>query len=502
MESKSVKKRHAEQTIDDLLQDEDVLLLTEEQRKALDEVLKGNNVCVCGSAGTGKSYLIRVLVKILRGVGKRVRITASTGIAASNLNLGATTLHSFVGSGLCKESAEREAVKIASNDNTKKQWKYTEVLIIDEISMVRPDFWDKICYIAKVVREQVVPFGGMQVIVFGDWAQLPPVVSKMDKKSVGYKDIKYCFQSVGWKEVIGDNVIILKSVIRQKDPKFVELLRQIRDGDLSEDSKRLILTRVRAKLDCPEGIIPARIMPRKKDVKKHNDQEMEKISEPPFIFLKTEKLINCQSTDSDANLAITKLRESLKKRVDDEVILKKGAVVILTVNLSQDFVNGLQGVVTGFEDGLPIVKFINGYEEKIKKYSWSQKVERKGKDKGYVGVSIEQIPLTPAWAITTHKSQGMTIKFLEIDLSAKNFEVGQAYVALSRAVDLEGLTILCFHENSIKNDPLVVEFYKKYSSNPTLQNRDHKEENSSKISESESNKKQKINFPARNFPFK
>ena len=431
-------------------------------------VVKRENIFITGSGGTGKTYLLRKIANLLKEKNLNVAITASTGVAA--IQIEGTTLHSFAGLGLAEESVE-VLLKRLNNPNKKYEtnyrWKITQVLIIDEISMIHPSYFKKLDIIAKSIRNCNLPFGGIQIIVFGDFFQLMPVPKANQK-------IDFCFQLYEWKNCI-KRVIILKHIHRQNDIKFVELLERFRKGVPTKLDLEIIRSRVNIK-DCGgvEGetnIEPTRLYPIRFEVEKINKHYLKKI-ESELVIYTLEKV--CMDYEHEFGVFETVNNFILHSQIEPELQLKIGAQVMLIINLSiqKGLVNGSRGVVTGFTNKGPIVKFINGIEREIVSYEWNPT-----KFKFRNIVTIKQIPLILAWAITIHKCQGMTLDFAEIDLSRNVFAQGQAYVALSRIKCLENLRIISFDEKSIQVNPLVKQYYEQ------LENKQEEQSNNNIITQ-------------------
>ncbi|RXG60294.1 ATP-dependent DNA helicase PIF1 [Armadillidium vulgare] len=340
-------------------------------------------------------------------------------------------------------------------------WKTCKHLIIDEISMVDGEFFEKMEAVARNILGNDKPFGGIQLILCGDFLQLPPVSTKGAKKS-------FCFQTSAWDKCINTNIELFE-VKRQNDPLFIEILQNIRIGRCNPDHEKVLAETVNNNVER-EGIKATRLCTHKDDVEHINSVQLKKLPGDSKIF---------SSVDSDPYLSDT-LDNSTP--VLGKLHLKVGAQVMLMKNLdvSQGLVNGARGVVTGFLEqvmmlyvaifpadssllkcvtifslslsGLPIVKFTSGMVKELGHEKWSIKA------RGGLVVTRRQIPLKLAWAFSIHKSQGMTLDCVEMSLS-KVFEAGQAYVALSRARNLKSLRILDFNTGCIKAHSDVQRFY-------------------------------------------
>ncbi|NXW16255.1 PIF1 helicase, partial [Circaetus pectoralis] len=406
--------------------------LSAEQEAVLGAVRSGKSVFFTGCAGTGKSFLLKKIVGSLPP--KSTYATASTGVAACHI--GGTTLHAFAGIGSGKAPLE-QCIQLAERPGVRQHWLACQHLIIDEISMVDGKFFDKLEAVARAVRKRDEPFGGIQLIICGDFLQLPPVCKANEETN-------FCFQAKSWRKCIHINME-LTEVRRQTDKTFVSLLSAVRLGRCTEEVTRLLM-QTAANRSERDGILATRLCTHKDDVEITNERCLQQLSGKVHTF---------EALDSDPMLV--KLIDA-QCPVGGRVELKLGAQVMLAKNLdvSQGLVNGARGVVVGFESeqkGLPKVRFLCGATQVIKMEKWVFK--------GLSGVHLsrQQLPLKLAWAISIHKSQGMSLDCVEISLS-RVFECGQAYVALSRARSLAGLRVLDFDPKVVRADPSVLQFYK------------------------------------------
>ena len=418
--------------------------LDDVQYRALVTFCGGTSGLISGSAGNGKSFLLKRVIEILRERGLRVAVCASTGIAAQNLMSGANTIHSFVGPGWNNkiEDFKRNLVRYRRNV---KRWKETQVLIIDEISMLSPELFEKFEHMARIARNCDLLFGGLQVICCGDWAQLPPIILQ-DKKRDRAKTLDFCFESEVFQKCM-KRVFSLEICYRQaQDREFYDLLQEIRKGQLSKDS----LKKLESRVNNVGKNKYTKLYAVKRKVIAENARCLSQINEPEMKY--DGKYINIGLTFQMYEILKEKLKQSLV--VEEDVILKKGAMVILTVNLDvpRGLANGSQGIIEDFsEEGNPVVRFINGVVETIEPYTWKMYFD----DNELSSITFTQIPLILAFAITIHKSQSMTIKYVEVDLGSDIFEYGQAYTALSRCPSLDGLNIVKFNPSSILVHPKI-----------------------------------------------
>ena len=420
------------------------------QDNIVDEVLNGSSMFITGVAGTGKSYLIRRLYANLVQQGKRVSNTAYTRIAAANIS--GTTLHYFSGVGI-DTNYKRMKEKVKKNQRARENWRTCDVLIIDEASMLGRKFFENLNKIAQKYRESCEFFGGIQLILVGDFFQLPPI-----------KD-DFLFDSNAFLDNV-TNFYELKHNYRQNEEKFLELLHEVRFANVTEKSKDLLKEHAKKR---KMGRKPVMLYSTRKNVDYENKCELDLIN-----FLAREfKAVDMLITEDNDKIVLkyeSKTGMMYKKMLDrslfkDVLKLKKGAQVILTKNLSFDsgLYNGSKGEVIGFRkiNGviLPVVKFdscdnpVTIHQEEI-----SINIRKKNE---VIQLTRKQIPLILAWAITIHKCQGLTLDCVEISMD-DIFENGQFYVALSRVKSLDGLFIKNYDASKIKTNDDVIHFYEKY----------------------------------------
>ncbi|KAL4608293.1 ATP-dependent DNA helicase PIF1 [Arapaima gigas] len=421
--------------------------LSKEQAQVLDAILSGKNIFFTGSAGTGKSYLLKRIVGSLPP--KTTYATASTGVAACHI--GGTTLHNFAGIGSGSAPLE-QCLELAQRPGVLQHWTSCRHLIIDEISMVEAEFFDKLEAIARSIKRSSEPFGGIQLIVCGDFLQLPPVTKGKGKPSFCFQ-ANLCRQAKSWRKCIHLNME-LTEVRRQTDKAFVSILQEVRLGRVTEEVTSELMKTAYNRIER-DGILATRLCTHKDDVEMTNENKLQQL---PGV------LHSFEAVDSDPLLVKTIDAQS---PVGQLLQLKVGAQVMLTKNLDvqRGLVNGARGVVVSFEPGnkgLPRVRFLCGVTEVMKPERWVFKAN------GGLYLSRQQLPLKLAWAISIHKSQGMTLDCVEISL-ARVFECGQAYVALSRARSLEGLRVMDFNPRVVRADPDVLFFYKRLRKDRILQ---------------------------------
>ena len=408
--------------------------MNSEQQVIFNEVKQGSNVLILGSAGTGKSYTLNAIVEWAKKEEKKIGITSSTGVSA--INIKGRTIHSFLGIGLAKTTPYNMYTKSKKNSKLLKTIRELQILIIDELSMISAELFDKISEYMGLMRKINKPFGGVQLVLCGDMYQLPPVGGE------------YCFKSNAW-NLIGLRVHILKKIIRQeKDEIFKSILENAKLGIVSEEHLKIL----KGKRNSEFGEVKPTILYSKNiNVDVINQVEYEKV-------IKTgekERVFQTQYIpDNDEMRAWAKLNN-----IPSELRLCIGAQVMITANLSVEdgFANGTRCMVSGFTlQGEPIVVLKTGEQIIIDPFPFTDG----GGDEEDAERVVRAIPLKLAYALTIHKSQSCTLDAVVLDLGYDIFEYGQAYTALSRVRDLDSVRISNIRKESFKTHPDVVEFYR------------------------------------------
>lgn len=422
---------------------------TEKQKYAMDQMIKGKNIFLTGQAGVGKSFVVKKFIDLYRENmeedNKRIFVTSTTGISA--LVVGGQTIHRFCGIGLGDKSIDELFKKVMQNAKTKKRYLQTRILIIDEISMMAPELFDKIDLLFRRVRRQNVPFGGIQLIVSGDLLQLPPV------KAEGF-----IFDSFNWDEVIHET-IYLTEVMRQNESVFIQTLNKIRKGEVDEEVKAVLESR---RVPPPEnefGVLPSQLFSKRDRVKKVNDEELKRLIDGG----ETTKIFKCEyefgKSVKEENKEYLKALMMEQSDIDEEITLCTKCQVMLKVNMPElRLANGSRGIILGFGPitGNPIVQFLDGRYMEIAPHAWEME---EGKEK----IVKRQMPLQLAFAISFHKSQGSTLEYVIIDIGREVFEYGQTYVALSRVKSLDGLFIINHIDyTKIRANPRVLAYYGRF----------------------------------------
>lgn len=405
--------------------------LSVEQKAILEFIRNGDNVFFTGPGGCGKSFLLQTLIKERHGH-PGVYVTAMTGIAATHI--GGTTLHSFAGIGLGKGTLAELIENVSKFQKSVQRWKTATMLIVDEVSMLSAVLFEQLEAIARHFRQNSNFFGGLQIVFVGDFAQLPPV-DKTNSK------VGMLFQSAVWQSA-GIKEIELNRPFRQKESDMIDALTDIRFGVVSPRA-RDFLQSVSRPLVFSDGIEPTKLYARNNSVDAENAQRL-------GMLTGESKRFHSRSTGAQKEIADL----SRNCMAPDIIDLKVGAQVMYLVNAVElNLVNGSRGVVTDFRNGMPLVQFAGRSEALVvMPFTWEKTLGRE------VVATRSQLPLKLAWAITIHKSQGMSIDRLIISLK-DCFECGQAYVALSRATCKSGLSLSSFDPSAIVANNDVIDYY-------------------------------------------
>lgn len=402
------------------------------QSTAVKVLAAGKNVFLTGAPGAGKTHLLNRFITYLKKRDVPHAITAPTGIAATHI--GGSTLHSWSGLGIQDTVNEKVIERLLGKSYLKKRFEQTKVLIIDEVSMLTPGLFQAVNEILQNVRFSTEPFGGVQVVLTGDFFQLPPVSPEQTANP------RFVWQTELWKE-LDPSICYLSERHRHSDEDFIRLLDEMRTGEVSELSFETLQKCMESPL--PDHIEPTRLYTHNIDVDRINTQELEKINKPTRVYT--------ARTEGNPKLTEKLLDSSL---LMEDLEIKEGALVMfIKNNFEKGFVNGTLGKITRFDEdtNYPFVLTTDGEEILAEPEEWNITSES-----GTKLAKVTQVPLRLAWAITVHKSQGMTLDAAEIDLS-KAFEPGHGYVALSRVRDLSGLRLLGMNDMALRVHPKVLE---------------------------------------------
>ena len=409
-------------------------MLNTEQQKAFDIMAQGNNIFLTGNAGTGKSYLLKTFIELAEKAKKKVLITAPTGIAA--INIGGSTVHRAFKIPLNPAGPDTK-IKIPSVVEE------ADIIIIDEISMVRADIF---YYISRIIKKaQELAHKKIQLIVVGDFFQLPPVMTNNDRnllKQIWNYDFEegYAFATKTWQNYNFQNIILTTNV-RQKDATFISILNAIRQGNYYGIKN---LENLATKEWQKDAIY---LCSTNQEASEFNEQKLAEINKPEKTF---EAKIKGKVNKGD-------------KPVDDIITLKVNARVMTVINSPDNsYQNGSMGYITKISGKKITIQFDNGNTKTIEPYTWNvieYNVSSKGLEKNIIG-TFTQLPLKLGYAITIHKAQGQT--FENVNINPRCFCEGQLYVGLSRCTSLEGLHLNSPYINPrwLQTSQKVINFYK------------------------------------------
>lgn len=418
------------------------IILNFEQESALNSFKTGKNIFLTGPAGTGKSVTLNKIKEYCIHSSKQFGITATTGTAA--FILGGKTLHSYTGIGLAKESAE-ELFKFVRYKlpHVATRLRECQVLIIDEISMLDAELFDKLSEYLKYIRKNNKPFGGLQLVLTGDFCQLEPVSGD------------YCFKAKEWKELNLKTIYLHKLIRQDGDLLFQNILSKVRYGKCTSKTYELL-----SSLKDKEfgEIKPTILYPRNFDVDKINKLESDKLIESG-AKKQEYKLEYPKSKNKDKTQRWVKSLD-----IPELVTFCVGDQVVVTTNVDQEegIVNGTRGIVLDVKSRSVLIKRVNGDQVYIKYYTSTNAEDS--------NLSVSYIPLKLAYALSIHKSQGMTLDAIEIDIGTKIFAAGQAYTALSRAQSLESVKVKSISMTSFIVNQDVLAFYKEIEEEVKVKN--------------------------------
>lgn len=410
----------------------------------------GANVFITGKAGAGKTHLIKEYAKKSN---RNIALCATTGVAA--LNLRGETIHRFLKlrTMMRPEMAEKitrvwQKIKRSSKPWDRRTWNLMESLdaiVIDEASMLRRDQFELIDVVLSSIYDDPRPFGGIQILLCGDFYQLPPVATGYDLAR--FPDLRqpYCFQSYLWKQANFQS-INLTTNYRQSEPNFLEALNKIRVGEVDEKTETLMKSCIDRDFESRN---PIKLFPLKMDVARENFECLKALNNEMYLS-------EAEYKGKDYDIEI------LKKEcpAEDKLYYCKDAqVMMLTNDFEGRWVNGSMGIVK--ETNPIVIELYNGNKIKPAENTWERteyKVGLNGKMEAHTIAEMNQLPFRLGWSSSLHKSQGLTLECVDLDLE-NTFACGMAYVALSRVKSLSDLRLRGWKREVVKADPKVKEFY-------------------------------------------
>lgn len=402
------------------------------QPEAIEKMLSGANIFLTGEPGAGKTYTLNEYIRQAKARGKRIAMTASTGIAASHID--GMTIHSWSGLGIKDSLRDDEIDRMNFQPKMVEKYNACDVLVIDEVSMLHGSRLDMVNRVAKWLRANSKPFGGLQVIFVGDLFQLPPVTKG--------EEVDWVHTSDAWLEAAPEPCYLTEQHRQGADSALLTVLREMRAGSLSPESRTLLDQAIRP---IPDDDSVTRLYTHNMDVDALNRGMLDKLETPKKVYRMT-------STGDDY-----KVQQMKRNLLCPNVLeLREGAEVMFCANNFDDgYVNGTRGRVVRFTDtAKPVVLTQDGDEIVVEQYTW-----RMYHDKGFEIASVTQYPLRLAWAVTVHKSQGLSLDSAIIDLS-QAFTPGMGYVALSRVRSLEGLYLVGMNEQALMMNQQIAKYDK------------------------------------------
>eukprot|EP00980_Cylindrotheca_fusiformis_P010930 scaffold2499_cov125-Cylindrotheca_fusiformis.AAC.21 len=460
-------------------------VLSDKQREALELIQEGSNVFITGVAGTGKSLLLRRALAYFEQNYNQRQYVAVGPTGPTAIALEGQTIHSFAGIGIPHIYSDFMKVK-----SKKKHWKELKVMVLDEASMVSGEFFDLLSDAVSEIRRDPRPFGGIQLVVCGDFLQLSPIaprkpdieqmvgalqakegLDERDAREMLFLNRGFCFQSYNWQRA-KFQVVELDQVFRQQNKQFVDILQDIRKAHITPSTLEFLRSKCQRPLPPNEfGIRPTILHSRNRDVSRDNLQELQKLEDETLIYESKDTIKRDKGAPKWAENQLWKSQFFSNCIAEDMLQLKVGAQVMLLKNEGpgpKQLVNGSRGKVVGFRkpprsknkdeallpgvDTYPVVQFVSGIKKIILPTTFESRIV------GLGTCTRLAIPLKLAWAITTHKAQGLTLDYVIADLG-EVFADGQAYVALSRASDEKGLELRNFSPNRVRANRIASAFY-------------------------------------------
>ena len=390
-------------------------------------LMSGESVFLTGAPGAGKSHVLNEFVRSARGSGKSVAVTASTGIAATHI--GGITIHSWSGLGVRTSLTQKDLALLLSRDILVRRFTSTDVLVIDEVSMLAGSFMEMLDNLASSIRGSDAPFGGLQMVLVGDMFQLPPI-------SRDQVEVDFCFNSSAWRN-LDPRPCYLTEQYRHVGDELQEILEAMRSGDFRPEHSQLLNARL--SVPVPENAEVTRLFTHNVDVDSMNLRQLATLAGKPVRFTATTKGAAAQTEQLTRGILAPM-----------ELDLKLGAEVMFVANdPGRGYANGSLGRVVDLEGDWPVVELASNHRRiTVEPFSWQLAED------GLVKAEVRQVPLRLAWAITVHKSQGMSLDAVVIDLS-RSFTPGMGYVALSRLRTIDGLYLRGLNEMALKLDERI-----------------------------------------------
>lgn len=469
-------------------------VLSDMQQTALDLIANGSNVFITGVAGTGKSLVLRQALDKLQATRRREEWVAVAPTGPAAIALEGQTIHSFSGVGYCRERNHFDKAW-----KKEKQWQELKTMVLDEVSMISGEFFDCLSHVVSQIRGDPRPFGGIQLVVCGDFLQLSPILPRkseveqmttalseqgQDPSEILFLNRGFCFQARQWKEA-NFRVVELDRVFRQENQEFVDVLKHIRTGRVTTTVRKFLSQCVRPLPPNKFGVRPTILHSRNRDVERENKLELDKLQGvDEYTYESVDDIQREKGAPKWAENLLRKNQFFENCMGQKELTLKVGAQVMFVKNSlrgrkDSKLTNGSRGTVVGFRkaptgkalyrlesfdcllpdvDMYPVVQFINGVKKQIVGHTFESTLV------GLGTCTRKALPLRLAWAITTHKSQGLTLDYVIADVGGV-FADGQTYVALSRASDESGLELRNFSPYRVKTNKLALAFHQNPSAN-------------------------------------
>lgn len=414
-------------------------MLNEKQQYTYNKAKEGYNLFITGLGGSGKSHAIKEIIFWAKVNKRFIGITSSTGVSATHI--GGTTIHSFLGLGLGTNNVYKIYNKIKSYYPKYKKLLRLEILIIDEISMINKYLFNKISRLLQLIKRNDKPFGGIQVIISGDFCQLKPVKSNA-----------FCFESINWKLLNMETIHLTKSMRQQNDKLLRHILHNLRFGNCTPEIYNILDKHFKLTRDLQfneDEVKPTILYSNNIDVDYINISEHNKLK-------KKNGLSNKYVSDYTKHYFINKYMKDNNINTNIELTINDQVMITKNIDIENKLTNGTRGIITNIEENGVTIKIKDGTEHYI---SYFHENFEDYKHDINQEVHLSYLPIKLAYALTIHKCQGFTLDYIAIDLGSSIFEYGQGYVGLSRARDLDSIIILDLNKKSFKCHEKVLKFY-------------------------------------------